>query len=142
MELTDYHQIVKECRRFAGRKIDPGVLEIDLNPSMKAVRALWDGITALDLPYLLIPEDRSGAGYPPLCAALVLDTLAMSCAGLASVLAYHYTASVVGTTSPFSSTSFAATLELSQRQLPGSSNVDALAVVLALPSLLPVMNPV
>jgi alkylation response protein AidB-like acyl-CoA dehydrogenase len=88
-----YNDIIAECRRFARREIAPLALEMDLAPDPVGLDGVWQKSHALDLPVLLIPERFGGVGYPALCAALILDTLASACAGIASVFAIHLAAS-------------------------------------------------
>jgi len=93
METRAYNDIIAECRRFARKEIAPVSLEMDLVPDPAGLDAIWRKSHALDLPVLLIPERCGGVGYPVLCAALILDTLASACAGIASVFAIHLAAS-------------------------------------------------
>jgi acyl-CoA dehydrogenase len=90
--LDEYNEIISECRRFAKKEIQPDALEIDLQPELKWLRTIWEKSRFLDLPLLLIPESLNGAGYNEKSAALVLDILAMECAGTASLFAGHFTA--------------------------------------------------
>lgn len=92
MQFKELNDIVNECKRFARNEIREQVLEIDLNPSPAALQGIWSKSAQLDIPSLLLPEVYGGAGYPALCCALVLDTFASECAGIASVFAHHFTA--------------------------------------------------
>lgn len=94
METREYNEIIAECRRFAKKEIQPLALDMDLVPAPETLETLWQKSHALDLPVLLVPERFGGIGYPELCAALVLDVLASECAGVASVFAHHFTASI------------------------------------------------
>jgi len=88
----EYNEIITECRRFAKKEIQPAFLEMDSKPDLKWLRTMWEKSSSLDLPQLIIPESINGVGYPEKCAALVLDTLAMECAGAASLFAGHFAA--------------------------------------------------
>ena len=98
MKTQEYNNIISECRRFAKKEIQPVALDMDLAPDPAQMQLIWEKSHALDLPMLLIPESFGGAGYPDLCAALVLDTLASVCAGTASVFACHFAASAAART--------------------------------------------
>ncbi|MBC2715478.1 MAG: acyl-CoA/acyl-ACP dehydrogenase [Desulfobacteraceae bacterium] len=90
--LDEFNEIISECRRFAKKEIQPEALEMDLQPKFEWLRSVWEKSRSLDLPLLLIPESCNGVGYPEKCAALVLDMLAMECAGVASLFAGHFAA--------------------------------------------------
>ncbi len=92
MNTREYNDIIAECRRFARKEIRPLAPDLDLSPDPENLQAVWEKSAFLDLPVLLIPEEAGGAGYPELCAALVLDTLAAECAGTASMFACHWAA--------------------------------------------------
>ena len=96
--LEEFNEIISECRRFAKKEIQPDALEMDLQPDFKWLRTIWEKSRTLDLPLLLIPESFNGAGYPEKSAALVLDILAMQCAGAASLFAGHFSACAALTT--------------------------------------------
>jgi len=88
----EFNKIISECRRFAGKEIRPHALEMDLEPQHQWLRTLWEKSDSMDLPRLMLPELFNGAGYSSTCAALVLDTFAMECAGAASLFAGHFAA--------------------------------------------------
>jgi len=92
ISLDEYNEIITECRRFARKEIQPEALEMDLQQKFESLRFVWEKSRSLDLPVLLMPESFNGAGYPEQCAALVLDMLAMECAGAASLFAGHFAA--------------------------------------------------
>ncbi|MEW6078528.1 MAG: acyl-CoA dehydrogenase family protein [Thermodesulfobacteriota bacterium] len=87
-----YAEIISECDRFARKELRPCVLDADLSPDPEVARGLWRKSLELDLPGLLVSESRGGAGMNPLTGAMVLDRLAMECAGFASIFAFHYAA--------------------------------------------------
>jgi alkylation response protein AidB-like acyl-CoA dehydrogenase len=84
------NQIIRECARFSKNEIAPFALEADLNHDTMFARTVWDKSVELDIPTLLIPEADDGVGYSNYSGALVLDTLASECAGIASVFAHHF----------------------------------------------------
>jgi len=92
MQFKELNEIVNECKRFARKEIREQVLETDLNPSPEALQEIWSKSSQLDIPSLLLPEVYGGAGYPAICCALVLDTFASECAGIASIFAHHFAA--------------------------------------------------
>jgi alkylation response protein AidB-like acyl-CoA dehydrogenase len=87
-----FNQIVRECVKFSKKEIAPFALEADLNHDTAFAKTVWRKSAALDIPALLIPEADGGVGYPDYSAALVLDTLASECAGIASMFAHHFCA--------------------------------------------------
>jgi alkylation response protein AidB-like acyl-CoA dehydrogenase len=92
--IKEYNEIVSECRRFARNEIRPEALERDLTLATDWVLGLWRKSHELDIPWLLLPENINGAGYPELCGAYVLDAIAMECAGVASIFAHHFSACI------------------------------------------------
>lgn len=91
MSIKEYNEVIKECRKFAKKEIQPDVLEQDKEPDSEWVKTIWEKSFDLDLPVLLLPESFGGVGYPLFCGALVLDALASECAGISSVYTNHFT---------------------------------------------------
>jgi alkylation response protein AidB-like acyl-CoA dehydrogenase len=94
MSFNEYNEILNECRKFAKNEIRDQALEVDLTPDISWVKGIWSKSSQMDIPSLLIPESYGGAGYSELCCALVLDTIASECAGIASIFAHHFTACI------------------------------------------------
>lgn len=92
MMTPEMQAIVDVCRRFAVADLRQGALDADLASDSAWVRTVWRQSAELGLPALLLPEDLGGAAQDHLCAALVLDTLAAECAGVASIFLHHYAA--------------------------------------------------
>ena len=57
MALAEFNAIINECRKFARNEINPGVLEADLDLDTDWVRKILEKSTALDLPFLPVPEE-------------------------------------------------------------------------------------
>ncbi len=92
MAGAELGRIVSECRRFARKEVEHGLLAADDARDASWVAGLWKKSLSLDLPALLVPREHGGAGESDLCAALVAGSLARWCAGLASVFAFHFAA--------------------------------------------------
>jgi butyryl-CoA dehydrogenase len=88
-------EIVEVCREFRQKEVEPVVLELDGHPDPSRVRAIYDGSSEVGIPSMLLSEEAGGAGQAGLTAALVLDEMAFSCAGIACVFAQHLAASLV-----------------------------------------------
>ncbi len=90
MSLKEFNEIINECKRFSRNEIGDQALESDLTRNIEWSQTIWKKSCQLDLPALLIPDEFNGAGQPDFCCALVLDTLASECAGIASIFANHF----------------------------------------------------
>lgn len=86
------NQLLHVAERFAEREIAPGAPEADRTADVDFLRRCLDGLSALGLPSLLLPEDRGGAGLDPLTAGLCIDVIAHACASVAGFLAGHFAA--------------------------------------------------
>lgn len=84
------NEILDLCKKFVSREAGNTVLDADLESDTGWVKTIWTKSAQIGLPGLMIPEEFSGVEQPALCGALVIDTLASQCAGLASVFAYHF----------------------------------------------------
>lgn len=94
MTSTIINTIIDECRKFSVKEIRPVALGADLTPDTGQVRRIWEKSGQMDLPMLTVPEISSGGGCSLLECALVLETLAAECAGVASVFAHHFCACI------------------------------------------------
>ncbi len=92
MTTDDFKEILNVSIKFAAKEIGQGALEADLHPSLDWTKSLWTKSMEVGFPGLLIPEDYKGFGQSELCSALVLDTLASECSGVASVFVHHFAA--------------------------------------------------
>ena len=124
------NQIIRECSRFSKKEVAPFALEADLNHDTGFAGTIWRKSAELDIPSLLIPEADGGVGYSNYSGALVLDTLASECAGVASVFAHHFC-----TCSILSLLDTAAKKQLLTALAPQNENIWPLASIVFLPEL-------
>ncbi len=94
ISMAEYNEILTESRRFAKQEIQPAALEMETAPDTAWLTGIWHKSRQLDLPALLLPASCDGAAFTEMGAALILDTLAAHCAGVASVFAHHFAACV------------------------------------------------
>ncbi|MGD0275036.1 MAG: acyl-CoA dehydrogenase family protein [Syntrophales bacterium] len=92
MIADEYREILEVSRKFAAKELGQSALETDLHPSLDWSKSIWMKSREVGFPGLLIPETYKGFGQSKACSALVLDTIASECAGIASIFAYHFAA--------------------------------------------------
>jgi alkylation response protein AidB-like acyl-CoA dehydrogenase len=92
MMTDEIKEILDVSLKYATKEIGQGALESDLNPSLDWTKSIWERSLEVSFPGLIIPEEYKGFGQSDVCAALVLDTFASECAGIASIFAHHFAA--------------------------------------------------
>jgi alkylation response protein AidB-like acyl-CoA dehydrogenase len=94
MSFKELNMLINECRKFAKNEIRDQALDADLASDTSWVKGIWSKSVQLDIPSILIPEAFEGPGYSEFCCALILDTIASECAGIASLFAHHFAACI------------------------------------------------
>ncbi len=86
--------IHKVCRDFCRNEIEPMALEVDAHGAPERLGGVWAKSAELEIPSMLVPEEKGGVGHNLLTAAQVLEELASGCAGIAAAFAHHLIACV------------------------------------------------
>ena len=90
VSTEELNEIIEVSKKFAVKEMHPGFLAADLESDTEWANTVLFRSREIGLPGLIIPEEFSGVGQSALCGALVIDALASECAGLASIIAYHF----------------------------------------------------
>ncbi len=88
--VEELNEILDVCKKFSLKEISGGALDADMESNIDWVKAIWTKSLEIGLPGLIIPEEFNGVGQSAQCCAMVVDSLAFECAGLASVYAHHF----------------------------------------------------